>query len=74
MRAVHMNPEEAVQAHLDLQAARSVAMHFGTIQLTVEGIDEPVRVLEAALRAKSIPAERFPALPFGDSIRVAERE
>jgi len=74
MRAVHMNPEEAVQAHLDLQPARSVAMHFGTIQLTLEGIDEPLRALEAALRAKSIPAERFQALPFGDSIRVGERD
>ena len=63
-----------VQAHLDLQPARSVAMHFGTIQLTLEGIDEPLRALEAALRAKSIPAERFQALPFGDSIRVGERD
>src|SRR5499427_7122535 len=41
MRAVHMNPEEAVQAHLDLEASQSVAMHFGTFQLTAEGIDEP---------------------------------
>src|SRR5205823_3957816 len=29
MAAAHMNPEEAVQAHLDLGAPLSVAMHFG---------------------------------------------
>src|SRR5207344_3150107 len=40
MRAVHMNPAEAVQAHLDLAADESIAMHFGTFQLTTEGIDE----------------------------------
>ena len=42
MRAVHMNPAEAVQAHLDLESVESIGMHFGTFQLTTEGIDEPV--------------------------------
>ena len=37
MQTVHMNPAEAVQAHLELDAARSIAMHFGTFQLTSEG-------------------------------------
>src|SRR5215472_5645966 len=45
MQSIHMNPAEAVQAHLDLRAHTSVAMHFGTFQLTPEGIDEPVRAL-----------------------------
>jgi L-ascorbate metabolism protein UlaG (beta-lactamase superfamily) len=72
MRDVHMNPEEAVRAHLDLEAARSVAMHYGTFQLTTEGIDEPVRALEAARRARGVPAARFVALPFGGSLRVGE--
>ena len=39
MRSVHMNPAEAVQAHLDLESAQSIGMHFGTFQLTTEGID-----------------------------------
>src|SRR4030095_3242617 len=29
MRDIHMNPAEAVQAHLDLGAAPSLALHFG---------------------------------------------
>jgi L-ascorbate metabolism protein UlaG (beta-lactamase superfamily) len=59
MQSVHMNPAEAVQAHLDLGATESIAMHFGTFQMTVEGIDEPVRALEEARRAKAVPASAF---------------
>ena len=59
MQSVHMNPAEAVQAHLDLEAAASVAMHFGTFQLTTEGIDEPVRALEQARLAHHCSRLRF---------------
>jgi len=71
MQAVHMNPAEAVQAHLDLEAAESIAMHFGTFQLTTEGIDEPVRALGDACRAARIPLSRFRTLGFGESMRCA---
>ena len=68
MQSVHMNPGEAVQAHLDLGATASIAMHFGTFQLTAEGIDEPVRALEEARRARSVPASAFRILGFGESM------
>ena len=68
MRAVHMNPAEAVQAHLDLEASESVGMHFGTFQMTAEGIDEPLQALEEARRARNIPASRFRTLGFGESV------
>ena len=70
MQAVHMNPAEAVQAHLDLDAAHSVAMHFGTFQLTTEGIDEPARALEEACRIRQVERSRFRVLDFGESARV----
>jgi L-ascorbate metabolism protein UlaG (beta-lactamase superfamily) len=70
MKDIHMNPAEAVQAHLDLGARRSIAMHFGTFQLTPEGIDEPVRELANALRDRSVPAEQFRTLKVGDSVRL----
>jgi len=70
MQAVHMNPAEAVQAHLDLEASASVGMHFGTFQLTTEGIDEPPRALEEACRARNIPPLRFRTLRFGESVRL----
>ena len=65
-----MNPAEAVQAHLDLERAESVAMHFGTFQLTTEGIDAPLRALEEALGAKGVAPARFTALAFGESRRL----
>ena len=71
MRDMHMNPAEAVQAHEDLGSRCSVAMHFGTFQLTTEGIDEPLRMLEAALDARGIPREAFRALEFGATITLA---
>jgi L-ascorbate metabolism protein UlaG (beta-lactamase superfamily) len=70
MQPVHMNPAEAVKAHLDLEASESVGMHFGTFQLTTEGIDEPVRALEAACRARNISQPRFRTLAFGESLRL----
>jgi L-ascorbate metabolism protein UlaG (beta-lactamase superfamily) len=71
MRAVHMNPEEAVQAHLDLDASESVGMHFGTFRLTTEGIDDPLRALEDACRARNIPTSRFRTLGSGESAWLA---
>jgi L-ascorbate metabolism protein UlaG (beta-lactamase superfamily) len=71
MQSVHMNPPEAVQAHLDLEASESIGMHFGTFQMTIEGIDEPLRALEDACRARNIPQSRFRTLGFGESARLA---
>ena len=70
MQAVHMNPAEAVQAHLDLGAAKSVGMHFGTFQMTIEGIDAPELALEHARRVNGIPPEQFRTLGFGESVRL----
>jgi L-ascorbate metabolism protein UlaG (beta-lactamase superfamily) len=70
MQTVHMNPEEAVQAHLDLEALQSVGMHFGTFQMTTEGIDEPLRALDHACRARKVPPSRFRTLGFGESVRL----
>lgn len=59
MRPVHLDPEEALQAHLDLGARRSIAMHFGTFQLTDEGIDEPGARLAAARQGAGLPEDAF---------------
>jgi len=71
MQPIHMNPAEAVQAHLDLGAPQSVAMHFGTFPLTPEGIDEPVRALDDGRRHHGVHPSRFRALEFGESARLA---
>jgi len=73
MKDIHMNPAEAVQAHLDLAARQSIAMHFGTFQLTPEGIDEPVRGLADALRERGVAAQRFRILDVGESFTLDGR-
>ena len=71
MQSVHMNPAEAVQAHLDLRAGVSLGMHFGTFQLTSEGIEAPLLALEQARAARGVPAARFRAPAFGESVALA---
>ena len=71
MKDIHMNPAEAVQAHLDLGARRSLGMHWGTFQLTPEGVDEPVRELTKALQERGVPAQQFRPAEVGQSISVA---
>lgn len=65
MAPVHMNPTEAVEAHLALGARQSVGMHFGTFQLTDEAIDAPLHALDAA--RGSIETDAFRALDFGET-------
>ena len=68
MKAVHMNPAEAVQAHLDLQATATIGMHFGTFQMTTEGIDEPLHALNRAREALGVSTACFRTIGFGESV------
>lgn len=67
MRAIHMNPEEAVLAHRDLGARQSVGMHFGTFQLSSEAIDQPPKDLQAALAAAGVSETEFIAPREGET-------
>jgi L-ascorbate metabolism protein UlaG (beta-lactamase superfamily) len=71
MGPVHMNPEEAVRAHLDLGGPFTLGMHHGTFQLTDEPIDEPECLLRAALAQYAVPPSRFRVPAFGETVRVA---
>ncbi len=59
MKNSHMNPDEAVQAHIELGALQSIAIHFGTFRLSDEGIDKPVIDLKMALKDRDIPNDQF---------------
>ena len=67
MSDAHMNPQEALQVHRDVGARHSVAMHWGTFQLTDEGRDDPVHDLEKA-GGGSFPG--FKVLQIGGSLGV----
>jgi L-ascorbate metabolism protein UlaG (beta-lactamase superfamily) len=70
MRPAHVNPDEAVRAHLDLRSRLSVAMHFGCFQLTDEGIEEPVRDLAVAREAHGVAPEAFRILQPGETLSL----
>ncbi|MBC2714784.1 MAG: MBL fold metallo-hydrolase [Desulfobacteraceae bacterium] len=65
MKIAHLNPEEAVSAHMDLNAQKSMGIHFGTFQLTYESIDQPIMDLKKALKDKQIPETDFFVPEFG---------
>ena len=67
MSAAHMNPAEAVRVHHDLRARKSLAMHWGTFQLTDEGREEPVRALREACGSDHAD---FTVLQPGESLLV----
>ena len=70
MQDQHVNPDEAVRAHLDLGSRVSLGMHFGTFRLTDEGIDDPVAALAASRRARGVPDDDFRALHNGLTVRL----
>lgn len=68
MGPMHMNPHDAVKAHLILKPALSLGMHFGTFQLTDESIEAPLLHLYEALTKNGISPANFRAPIFGESI------
>jgi N-acyl-phosphatidylethanolamine-hydrolysing phospholipase D len=70
MRAMHMNPEEAVRAFVDTRCRRAVAMHWGTFQLTDEPMGEPPILLGKALRDRALAQEIFAVSAVGEQWAV----
>jgi len=69
MRSVHINPEEAIRAAVDLDAGHVIGMHFGTFDLTDEPLDEPPRRFHAAATTLGLGAERAWTLNVGETRR-----
>lgn len=67
MRDQHMNPDEAVRAHLDLEAKVSIGTHFACFALTDEGIDDPLVHLAAARWEQGVSAQAFQVLETGET-------
>jgi N-acyl-phosphatidylethanolamine-hydrolysing phospholipase D len=67
MEASHMNPEEAVQAALDVQAGTAVAMHFGTFDLSDEPISEPPLRFKAAAEKTELGTTNSWVLDIGET-------
>ena len=70
MRYVHMNPQDAFHAHLDLHAHRSLAIHYRTFQLTDEDRDAPEHELMQAMKSSSKLVNPFYCIREGHFIRA----
>jgi len=66
-RPSHMNPEEAVRCHMDLQSKNSIGIHWGTFQLTGEEILEPPQRVAAALKDNGLEEDAFIVLEHGET-------
>jgi L-ascorbate metabolism protein UlaG (beta-lactamase superfamily) len=71
-RRVHMNPEDALQALVDLDARWMVPIHWGTFVVSYEPIEEPVAWLVELARERGL-SERLAVLRHGESTRLAAR-
>jgi N-acyl-phosphatidylethanolamine-hydrolysing phospholipase D len=80
MRAVHVNPEEAVQSYLDLVATHPAStppvmlcIHWGTFRLTTEPMDEAPRRIVARWRDGGLRDDRLWIASFGETraLRIA---
>lgn len=71
MKVMHINPAEALRIHNDVRARYSVAIHWGTFEMTDEAIDEPPRALGRALAEAGIPPERFFLMKHGETRQLA---
>jgi len=67
MEASHMNPEEAVQAAIDVQTNIAVAMHFGTFDLSDEPISEPPLRFKAAAKETILGTTNSWVLDIGET-------
>ena len=72
MEKQHMNPEQAVQAFLDLGASRFVAMHWGTFKLTDEPLLEPPERLRSEWERRKLPREHLCIPAIGETIELRE--
>lgn len=68
MRYEHMNPHEAVQAHLDLKSIKSIAIHWGTFQLGDETSDENRKDFTAAIANQYV--ENFKLIAIGQTEEI----
>ncbi len=65
MKIAHINPEEAIQAFIDLKASKLLGVHWGTFKLSDEPMEEPPELLRIHASQKGIELKRIHVLPVG---------
>lgn len=70
MKEVHVNPEEAVKIHIDLDSKLSIGMHWGSFVLTDEPMDVPPKHLQQAKDKLGVPDGAFIVVEHGAVARI----
>ena len=70
MKRAHVNPEEGVKIHQDIDSRYSVAIHWGTFAMADEPVDESPKLLEDALAQKGISNEHFFVMQHGETLSL----
>ncbi|XP_028667423.1 N-acyl-phosphatidylethanolamine-hydrolyzing phospholipase D isoform X1 [Erpetoichthys calabaricus] len=67
MRCQHIDPEEAVRIHIDVQAKKSLGIHWGTFALAYEFYLDPPVKLKEAMERYGLKQDNFFVLNHGES-------
>jgi N-acyl-phosphatidylethanolamine-hydrolysing phospholipase D len=67
MEPVHMNPEQAVDAYLDVKARYFIPIHWGTFNLGEEPIYEPATLLRREIKKRKLDENLFWILKHGET-------
>ena len=67
MKDAHVNPEEAVKIHKDINSRYSVGIHWGTFILTDEPLDEPPKVLKVEAEKSGLKSNEFFVMKHGET-------
>ncbi|XP_071960438.1 N-acyl-phosphatidylethanolamine-hydrolyzing phospholipase D-like [Antedon mediterranea] len=63
----HINPQEAVQVHVDLQSTVSIGIHWGTFPFGNEFYLEPPKLVKEEMANKELNPDDFITLNHGES-------
>jgi len=69
MYRMHMNPDEAELAHIDLHSEHSIAIHFGLIDNAAESYTAPVNDFAVARNGHGITEVDFVAPHIGQTFQ-----
>ena len=72
LKAMHMDPAEAVRAHRDLGARYSIGMHWGTLRQSDEPLGEAPIYLKKAAREAGLAEGEFRVLKFGQTVVMSQ--
>ncbi|WP_419885264.1 MBL fold metallo-hydrolase [Paenibacillus sp. B-A-8] len=70
MTSQHVNPEEAIQAFLDVGAETMIPMHYGTFRLADDTAREALDRMESARVKHGISENRIRTLSYGETLVV----